>query len=60
MEEVRKTVSEANLELTHIDEFVLVGSSTRIPNVQKLLIDLFEGKWLNKSINPDESVRISD
>merc|ERR1719300_1829293 len=39
-----------------IDEIVLVGGSTRIPKVQKLLQDFFNGKELNKSINPDEAV----
>lgn len=39
-----------------IDEVVLVGGSTRIPKVQKLLQDFFNGKELNKSINPDEAV----
>ena len=34
----------------------LVGGSTRIPKVQKLLSDFFNGKQLNKSINPDEAV----
>ena len=35
---------------------VLVGGSTRIPKIQKLLQDFFNGKELNKSINPDEAV----
>jgi heat shock protein 5 len=39
-----------------IDEVVLVGGSTRIPKVQHLLKEFFEGKELNKGINPDESV----
>jgi heat shock protein 5 len=39
-----------------IDEIVLVGGSTRIPKVQQLLKDFFDGKELNKGINPDESV----
>merc|ERR1711994_594536 len=39
-----------------IDEIVLVGGSTRIPKIQKLLQDMFHGKELNKSINPDEAV----
>lgn len=39
-----------------IDEIVLVGGSTRIPKIQSLLQDLFQGKELNKSINPDEAV----
>merc|ERR1739845_238275 len=39
-----------------IHEIVLVGGSTRIPKVQKLLEDFFNGRNLNKSINPDEAV----
>lgn len=39
-----------------VDEIVLVGGSTRIPKIQKLLSDFFGGKKLEKSINPDEAV----
>ena len=39
-----------------INGIVLVGGSTRIPKIQKLLQDFFNGKELNKSINPDEAV----
>merc|ERR550514_2242112 len=39
-----------------VHELVLVGGSTRIPKIQKLLQDFFNGKELNKSINPDEAV----
>jgi len=39
-----------------IDEVVLVGGSTRIPKVQKLLTDFFDGKELNKALNPDEAI----
>ena len=41
---------------SQIHEVVLVGGSTRIPKVQELLKDYFNGKELNKSINPDEAV----
>jgi len=41
---------------TQIDEIVLVGASTRIPKVQQLLKDYFDGKELNKGSNPDEAV----
>merc|ERR1719213_836536 len=44
------------MDKSQIDEIVLVGGSTRIPKVQKLLSDFFGGKELNKSINPDEAV----
>ena len=39
-----------------VDDIVLVGGSTRIPKIQKLLSDFFDGKKLEKSINPDEAV----
>lgn len=41
---------------TDIDEVVLVGGSTRIPKVQQLLTNFFNGKELNRKINPDEAV----
>ena len=44
------------MDKSKIDEIVLVGGSTRIPKIQKLLSDFFNGKELNKSINPDEAV----
>lgn len=53
---VEKALSDAKLDKSKIDEVVLVGGSTRIPRVQKLLQDFFNGKELNKSINPDEAV----
>merc|ERR1712040_10603 len=46
----------AKLDKSSIHDIVLVGGSTRIPKVQKLLQDFFNGKELNKSINPDEAV----
>eukprot|EP01083_Nonionella_stella_P096762 272084_1 len=39
-----------------VDEIVLVGGSTRIPKIQTMLSDFFNGKEPNKSINPDEAV----
>merc|ERR1711970_668144 len=47
---------DAKLDKSQIHELVLVGGSTRIPKVQKLLVDFFNGRGLNKSINPDEAV----
>merc|ERR1712113_218492 len=44
------------IEKTKVDDIVLVGGSTRIPRIQKLLSDFFNGKKLEKSINPDEAV----
>ncbi|CAI9772011.1 unnamed protein product [Fraxinus pennsylvanica] len=53
---VKKAMKDAGLEKHQIDEIVLVGGSTRIPKVQQLLKDYFDGKELNKRINPDEAV----
>ena len=53
---VEKSLKDAKLEKSQINEIVLVGGSTRIPKIQKLLQDFFNGKELNKSINPDEAV----
>lgn len=47
---------DAKLDKTQINEIVLVGGSTRIPALQKMLSDYFGGKELNKSVNPDEAV----
>merc|ERR1712173_62699 len=55
-EPVEKSLRDAKLDKTQIHELVLVGGSTRIPRVQKLLEDFFNGRGLNKSINPDEAV----
>jgi L1 cell adhesion molecule like protein len=41
---------------SQVDEIVLVGGSTRIPKIQEMLSNYFNGKQLNKSINPDEAV----
>jgi len=56
LEPVEKALRDAKLDKSAINEIVLVGGSTRIPKVQKLLQDFFNGKELNKSINPDEAV----
>lgn len=56
LEPVEKALRDAHLSKGDIDEVVLVGGSTRIPKIQKLLQDFFNGKELNKSINPDEAV----
>ena len=62
VEKCRKPVldamKDAKLQPEQIDEVVLVGGSTRIPMVQKLVKDLFKGKEPNKSVNPDEVVAI--
>ena len=56
LEPVEKAIRDANIDKSLINEVVLVGGSTRIPKIQKLLTDFFKGKDLNKSINPDEAV----
>ena len=56
MDPVEKSLRDAKMDKSDIHEIVLVGGSTRIPKVQKLLQDFFSGKELNKSINPDEAV----
>ncbi|XP_059158277.1 heat shock protein 70 B2-like [Physella acuta] len=53
---VETALKVAKLDKSKIHEVVLVGGSTRIPKVQKLLSDFFNDKELNKSINPDEAV----
>ena len=53
---VETCLCAAKLKKNQIDDVVLVGGSTRIPKVQKLLQEYFNGKELNKSINPDEAV----
>jgi len=53
---VDDALRDAKMKREMIDEVVLVGGSTRIPKVQKLLREFFNGKKLNKTINPDEAV----
>ncbi|XP_076651358.1 heat shock 70 kDa protein cognate 4 [Halictus rubicundus] len=56
LEPVEKALRDAKMDKSQIHSIVLVGGSTRIPKIQKLLQDFFNGKELNKSINPDEAV----
>jgi heat shock protein 1/8 len=56
LDPVEKSLRDAKLDKAQVHEIVLVGGSTRIPKIQKLLQDFFNGKELNKSINPDEAV----
>ena len=56
LEPVEKALRDAKLQKNQIHEVVLVGGSTRIPKVQQLLEEFFDGKQLNKFINPDEAV----
>ncbi|KAE8594221.1 hypothetical protein XENTR_v10019503 [Xenopus tropicalis] len=56
LEPVEKALRDAKMDKAQIHDIVLVGGSTRIPKIQKLLQDFFNGRELNKSINPDEAV----
>ena len=56
MEPVEKVLRDAKISKSEVHEIVLVGGSTRIPKIQSLLTEFFNGKELNKSINPDEAV----
>ncbi|KAI3552450.1 hsp70-like protein [Colletotrichum paranaense] len=53
---VDRVLTDAKVDKSQVHEIVLVGGSTRIPRVQKLISDYFNGKEPNKSINPDEAV----
>ncbi|XP_021277480.1 heat shock 70 kDa protein [Herrania umbratica] len=56
MEPVEKCLKDAKIDKGQVHEVVLVGGSTRIPKIQQMLQDFFNGKELCKSINPDEAV----
>jgi len=56
MDTVEKVLVDSSLSKKDIDEIVLVGGSTRIPKIQTMLSDYFNGKELCKSLNPDEAV----
>ncbi|XP_057678390.1 heat shock 70 kDa protein 1-like [Corythoichthys intestinalis] len=56
LEPVEKALRDAKMDKGQIHDIVLVGGSTRIPRIQKILQDFFNGRELNKSINPDEAV----
>ncbi|CAH2037420.1 unnamed protein product [Thlaspi arvense] len=56
MDPVEKVLRDAKIDKSSVHEVVLVGGSTRIPKIQQLLQDFFNGKELCKSINPDEAV----
>jgi len=53
---VKQVLDDSKLKKTEIDEIVLVGGSTRIPKIQQLLKEFFNGKEPNRGINPDEAV----
>ncbi|KAG2730245.1 hypothetical protein I3843_01G277100 [Carya illinoinensis] len=56
IELVEKCLTDAKMDKKSVHDVVLTGGSTRIPKVQQLLQDFFDGKELNRSINPDEAV----
>ncbi|RMD42295.1 hypothetical protein DV735_g2855, partial [Chaetothyriales sp. CBS 134920] len=56
MEPVERVLRDAKIDKSSVNDIVLVGGSTRIPRIQKLVSDFFNGKEPNKSINPDEAV----
>jgi len=56
MPPVENVLKDAGVGKGQVHEIVLVGGSTRIPKIQSMLSDFFNGKTLNKSINPDEAV----
>ena len=58
MEPLNKVLQDAKISKSDVDEIVLVGGTTRIPKIQELLSNYFNGKQLNKSLNPDEAVAI--
>jgi len=53
---VTQVLKDAGMSKGKVDQVILVGGSTRIPKVQSMLSEFFNGKELNKSINPDEAV----
>ncbi len=56
LEPVEKVLRDSKIDKSNVNEIVLVGGSTRIPRIIKLVSDFFNGKEPNKSINPDEAV----
>lgn len=56
LEPVEKALRDSKMDKAQIHDIVLVGGSTRIPKIQKLLQEFFNGRDLNKGINPDEAV----
>ena len=56
MKPVQKVLDDADLQKKDVDEIVLVGGSTRIPKIQQLVKEFFNGKDPSRGINPDEAV----
>ncbi len=53
---VQQALEDAGFKKSDIDEIVMVGGSTRIPKIQQLIKDFFNGKEPNRGINPDEAI----
>jgi heat shock protein 5 len=56
LEPVKAVLADAKIEKDEVDEVVLVGGSTRIPKIQALITEFFNGKQPNRGINPDEAI----
>lgn len=56
LDPIKQVLKDSHLSKDEIDEVVLVGGSTRIPKIQQLIADFFNGKQIFKSINPDEAI----
>ena len=55
---ITQALDDADLEKKDIDEIILVGGSSKIPKIQELLKKYFDGKEINRSMNPDESIAV--
>ncbi|RIA85970.1 heat shock protein 70 family [Glomus cerebriforme] len=55
IELIEKVLQDSKIDKSQIYEIVLVGGSTRIPKIQRIISEFFDGKELNKSMNPDET-----
>ncbi len=55
MELIKKVLQDSKIDKGQVREIILVGGSTRIPKIQRMISEFFDGKELNKSINPDEA-----
>lgn len=53
---LKEALKTSGLNKEDIDQIVLVGGSTRIPKIQKMVSEFFNGKEVNRGINPDEAV----
>lgn len=58
MKPVQKVLEDADMNKKDVHEIVLVGGSTRIPKVQQLVKEFFNGKEPSRGINPDEAVSV--